>query len=642
MTPHFKKLAAFTLALLFAFASTPLTGQDVEQLEEEAINSAIAKVEKSVLQIETIGSLDRVGKSAASSGPFTALVIDADGYLISSSYNFAHQPTSIFVKLSDGKRAACEIVARDRSRNLVLLKVDTKEKLSVPKFIGRGKLKVGGWAIAVGRTFDPSSTNISVGIISATNRIWGKAIQSDAKISPNNYGGALIDIDGNVIGILTPLSTRGAGPTAGSDWYDSGIGFAVPMDEVASRLETLKKGKDLYPGLLGVSFEGRNMYADPAKVAALGGTSPAAKAGIRVGDKITRFAGKTIRRQAELRHAVGPYYAGDTVKVTVDREGKPLEFSVTLAQKIAPYEQPFLGMLLTRKDGKFIVRHTFADSPAAKASLKTGDVVNSFAGNNNIQQAIEKWLVGSKFGEEVAIVVERDGKPVNASLKSVKVDPTLPDTVAPLVAKKEAPEYPTGIVEVKVPEEPNLCHAYVPDASFESAPGLLVWVPRPGKVDFKKFSKNWEAVCKKHNFILLVPQSAEKQKWRPDESDFIQKAVDQLKLSHTFDTSRVAIAGSGSGGSMAATTAFAHRDLVRGLAMINSPLPSRVGRISASPINRLTVLAGTFREKEKDKDGIAISKRMSTAKIPAIHTRIAGGKELYETMGLWLDCLNRF
>ena len=73
--------------------------------------------------------------------------------------------------------------------------------------------------------------NISVGIVSAVNRIWGKAIQTDAKISPTNYGGPLVDIAGRVLGVLVPLSPMATDELAGVEWYDSGIGFAVPLDD---------------------------------------------------------------------------------------------------------------------------------------------------------------------------------------------------------------------------------------------------------------------------------------------------------------------------------------------------------------------------------------------------------------------------
>ena len=89
-------------------------------------------------------------------------------------------------------------------------------------------MRVGQWAIAVGRTFESDRPNMAVGILSALDRVWGKAIQTDAAVSPNNYGGPLVDIRGRVLGVLVPLSPEAADEMAGVEWYDSGIGFAIP------------------------------------------------------------------------------------------------------------------------------------------------------------------------------------------------------------------------------------------------------------------------------------------------------------------------------------------------------------------------------------------------------------------------------
>ncbi len=110
--------------------------------------------------------------------------------------------------------------------------------------------EIGQWAIALGRTLDPNADqppSVSVGIISALDRIWGKAIQTDAKVSPTNYGGPLVDLDGRVQGVLVPASPRAEGETAGFEWYDSGIGFAIPLEDVNAVLPRLKEGKDLQP-----------------------------------------------------------------------------------------------------------------------------------------------------------------------------------------------------------------------------------------------------------------------------------------------------------------------------------------------------------------------------------------------------------
>jgi serine protease Do len=131
-------------------------------------------------------------------GPTTGMVVDPDGFIISSAFNFLRKPSSILVTLPSGKRAPAEIVARDQSRMLVLLKVTTDNPLPVAEAVPVDEMQVGQWAIAVGRALDTQHPNISVGIISAKDRVWGKAIQCDAKISPSNYGGPLVDIQGRV------------------------------------------------------------------------------------------------------------------------------------------------------------------------------------------------------------------------------------------------------------------------------------------------------------------------------------------------------------------------------------------------------------------------------------------------------------
>jgi serine protease Do len=179
--------------------AVPVQAQDdLAEQEEAAIRAAVQAVAPSVVKIETIGGLESVGGVLVSTGPTTGLVVADDGYVVSSSFNFVQQPSSILVTLPSGARAAAQIVARDHSRMLVLLKVNTTEKLPVPAAAPRAEMTVGQWAIAVGRTFNQQEPNISVGVLSATNRIWSTAIQTDAKISPANYGGPLIDIRGRV------------------------------------------------------------------------------------------------------------------------------------------------------------------------------------------------------------------------------------------------------------------------------------------------------------------------------------------------------------------------------------------------------------------------------------------------------------
>ncbi len=162
------------LAALAQFASA---AADVTQLEEAATMAAVSQIAPSVVKIETIGGLERVGRVLVSTAPTTGLIVDPDGFIISSAFNFVQQPASILVTLSDGTKAAAEIVARDNSRMLVLLKIDLKpdQKLPVPPAVPRAEMRVGQWTIAVGRSMDSETPNISVGILSARDRIWGRA-----------------------------------------------------------------------------------------------------------------------------------------------------------------------------------------------------------------------------------------------------------------------------------------------------------------------------------------------------------------------------------------------------------------------------------------------------------------------------------
>ena len=181
---------------------------------------------------------------------------------------------------------------------LTLLKIEATG-LPVPAAAPKADVKIGQWAIALGRALVPNADlppSVSVGIVSALNRIWGKAIQTDAKVSPVNYGGPLVDIDGRVLGVLVPASPRGEGETAGVEWYDSGIGFAIPLEDVFAVLPRLKEGKDLHRGRLGITPKTAELYGVPPTIGTVAPESPAAKAGIKAGDVILEIDGKPVAR----------------------------------------------------------------------------------------------------------------------------------------------------------------------------------------------------------------------------------------------------------------------------------------------------------------------------------------------------------
>jgi len=373
---------ALVLACIAAAPKPARAADDVDTLEGRAFRAAVERVAPSVVCIETVGGLERVGRVLFESAPATGLVVDPQGYVVSSSLPFLNQPDSILARLPDGTRKPAQLVATDHSRMIVLLKIETDQPLAVPEVVPEAEIRVGQWAIAVGRTFDADRTNISVGIVSALNRVWGKAIQTDAAVSPNNYGGPLIDVHGRVLGVLVPLSPEGRSEIAGVRWYDSGIGFAIAASHVLKILPKLKQGEDLYPGVMGISFLAGNLSTAEPVIAACHPNSPAREAGLKPADRIVEIDGRPIVRASQVKEELGRRYAGDTLL----RDDQRVETELKLAAKLEPYERPFLGILPMRaaaagdRSAGVVVRYVYPEGPAARAGVEPGDVLVSLGG----------------------------------------------------------------------------------------------------------------------------------------------------------------------------------------------------------------------------------------------------------------------
>jgi len=197
----------------------------------------------------------------------------------------------VTVKTQQGDERVAKILGRDDTRKICLLKIDNVDGLVVPSMQPVQDVKVGQWAISLGVGYGDQAPAISMGIISAKNRIGGRAIQTDANISPANYGGPLVDIQGRLIGICVPMNPRSQGVAAGVEWYDSGIGFAVPVDDFAKIIERLKDGRKILPAFVGIAT---TSTADGVGMQVFGVTegSAAEKAGMKV---LNRFeAGQEI------------------------------------------------------------------------------------------------------------------------------------------------------------------------------------------------------------------------------------------------------------------------------------------------------------------------------------------------------------
>jgi putative serine protease PepD len=312
--------AASTTTEIVAAAALP-------SAEPGTIAEIAARVQPAVVQLNV--------SSDAGDGTGSGFVISDDGYIITNNHvaGPAGQGGSIEVAFSDGSTATGTLVGANPGYDIAVVKVDRTGLTSVP--LGSSdSLSVGDSVIAVGSPLGLTGT-VTTGIVSALNRpvtaggegetAFINAIQTDAAINPGNSGGPLLDGTGAVIGVNSAIATTGAGAQAGS----IGLGFAIPID-TAKRIvdEIVKTGTSSTP-IIGVELD--MAFAGPgAQIGAVTSGSPAERAGLQQGDLVTDVNGSPITDATQLIVTIRSQAPGDTVTLTVERNGSVTEVPVTL------------------------------------------------------------------------------------------------------------------------------------------------------------------------------------------------------------------------------------------------------------------------------------------------------------------------
>jgi serine protease Do len=298
------------------------------------VSDPVNAVAPYLVRIETIGGYEKVGGEFANEGTSTGILLDQDGYVITGAFNFLHDPTSILLIFPDGTKKAAKKIATDHLRMLTLLKSHDFTGSEIVPIPARNKssIRIGERCIAVGRVFS-AEPNIAQGIISGKDRIWGKAIQTDAAIGPNNYGGLLIDMNGKALGIPVPLSMMSDHVAAGAEMYDAGNGLAIPWEDVLGRLPKLKEGNDLFPGILGFAFKDNQTFVGEPVIAAIQPDSPAAKAGLKPGDRIMSIDGVPMLTALDVTKNVRLRYAEETLTIVFQRDGAEQTVSLTTRRR---------------------------------------------------------------------------------------------------------------------------------------------------------------------------------------------------------------------------------------------------------------------------------------------------------------------
>ncbi|MEQ2024470.1 serine endoprotease DegQ [Xenorhabdus szentirmaii] len=360
------------------------------------------------------------------SRPFKGLgsgvIIDANkGYVLTNNH-VIDNASKIFVQLNDGREYTATLLGRDPQTDIALLQLKNAKNLTAIKFANSDQLRVGDYAVAIGNPFGLGQT-VTSGIISALGRsglnLEGleNFIQTDASINRGNSGGALINLNGELIGINTAIIAPGGG--------NVGIGFAIPSNMAKSLASQLIDNGEVKRGILGI--KGTEMNADIAHalnidaqqgafVSEVIPKSAAAKAGIKSGDVLVSFDGKKIGSFAELRAKIGTTVPGKEIKIGLLRKGKPIEVSVVLdnseesstqAEKLSSALQGATLSNATVNNAQGIKVDSIAqNSPAAISGLQKNDLIIA-ANNVRVRNINELRNVIEKKPSVVALNVLR-------------------------------------------------------------------------------------------------------------------------------------------------------------------------------------------------------------------------------------------
>ena len=325
----------------------------------------------------------------------SGVVVDARrGYVI-TNHHVIEGADTITVTLRDGRQLDAKVIGSDSESDVAVIQVPARNLTALP-LADSDRLRVGDFVVAIGNPFGLGQT-VTSGIVSALGRTglgiqgYEDFIQTDASINPGNSGGALVNLRGELVGINTAIIAPGGG--------NVGIGFAIPANMVARLMEQIVAHGSVRRGQLGVSVQ--DLTPDLARafnlstsqgavIAQVSSRSTAAKAGLKEGDVVLRVNERSIRDGGGLRNAIGLLEVGETVRLEILRDGKPLTLDAKVGEYVpakaegddinprlagAVFEDIGPNSPLAGRVQGVLVARIESGSPAAGAGLRSNDVI---------------------------------------------------------------------------------------------------------------------------------------------------------------------------------------------------------------------------------------------------------------------------
>ncbi len=285
------------------------------------------------------------GNERPQMGTGSGVIITSDGYIVTNNHVIA-QADQLKVTLNNNRTYDAEVIGTDPNTDIALIKIDAEEKLPYLSFGDSDNTKIGEWVLAVGNPFNLTST-VTAGIVSAKARDLGRNqsfIQTDAAVNPGNSGGALVNTNGDLVGINTAISSQTGSYV--------GYSFAVPSNIAKKVVEDIMEYGNVQKGLLGINYINTNTpfaiknglnEVEGVYISGVEEGMGAAEADLREGDIIKKVDNITVRKFPDLSGYLSTKRPNDRVEITFEREGKELTVPVLL-KKRQTIEIPQLGL----------------------------------------------------------------------------------------------------------------------------------------------------------------------------------------------------------------------------------------------------------------------------------------------------------
>lgn len=417
-----KRIAAAAVLLAASAAPARAQGADPVELLHKRVESVAKKVSDAFVFLP---------------GGSGVLISDDGWFLTNHHVIAAGNPTAplaenVNVNLSDARTFRAKLVCTDSVGDIALLKLESEAKLPFVEFADSDAVQIGQYAVAVGNPLGMGTLpaadkrhypTVSLGIVSCMHRFqdqYTDCIQTDAAVNPGNSGGPLVDLDGKLIGINGRIATRFA------NRVNSGVGWAIPSNQIREFLPTMKTGglkRRVYHGQIGgLGVSRRPNGSVGALVENVQEFTPAARQGFKSGDVIVAINGNPVTSYSRFMSLVGrwPYQSevqvavkrGDekhVLKVVLDRAGGPDIMGRTTEP---PKHGGYLGVKLeSGKDGQVLIEFVREDSPADLAGLSVGDAVLEVEGRKVVNhETVLDHVNSKKPGEKLRLKVLRGGK----------------------------------------------------------------------------------------------------------------------------------------------------------------------------------------------------------------------------------------